>query len=459
MLIVLFLGDFNLLDKESHERHCQILEAAQRRSERLNISKTYGINRRSSMLDFPDFDLTKCIPMDIMHIMQEGVIEYEIKCVLKVFVEEKVINLNDFNQAMDTYFEQFRKDTVDRPHHILNATLRSIDNKLKQGSATIMLNLAKAMPFILNGLVRDPSTISQDRLKLLSEVLEISHFMFSPVVAADRLDVMSNLIERHLQLFTRLFPDCRIIPKQHYMLHIPRNIAMFGPAFRFSTARFESYHRPHKRHIIHQQNYINPAFSIVECCQYDDSVAAESPRGKHPIFKFDLVTGKVKALPLEKEAATRRQLKETYNEIEDDCSIKTTKFVTVCGQKYFTGYTFVAVEVHDDDFLFGKVNNILLIEEKKRPDFTQVVLELTMYRTIGLNKKFQAYKVEKDPLHIHTQFFIVEDLLDHSGYEMCNHRGSQYIPLMFEVNGLVKLYKDGHKGIHNQLHRRGRYID
>ena len=37
------------------------------------FSVTYGINKRSELLDMPGFDLTKCLPYDVMHTVFEGV--------------------------------------------------------------------------------------------------------------------------------------------------------------------------------------------------------------------------------------------------------------------------------------------------------------------------------------------------------------------------------------------------
>lgn len=452
-------SDFTLLDKATYETNCTTLLNAETDIEFRNLSKEYGLNRRSVMLECPDYDLTQSIPMDIMHVMQEGVMEYEIKCILKVCVEEKLFSVEDFNEELEQHFGQFRKDAFDKPKLLTRAILNANDNKLRQGSATKMLTLARGMPFILNKLIKQPTEIGQYRLRLVQQLLEISHFMFAPVIGQDRVERMADQIEEHLKLFKEVFPERRIMPKQHYMLHIPRNIAQFGPAFRFSTSRFESEHRPHKRHIVHQQNYKNVAFSIVESSQLEDSVAAESPKGEHPMFKLDLVPGKVVPIAKALQPVFKRRLNAAYPEVQVDklISMESTKFVTVCGQKYVATYSFVACGVKDNMLTFGKVNDIFLIREQERPEFTHVVLELCMYRTVALIQKLQAYKVEKDPLQLHRQLVVVEDLVDYCSYDACLYRKRQYIPLQHEVEGIIKLHNAGHIRKHNQLQRRGRY--
>lgn len=60
---------------------------------------TYGINRRSKLLDFPAYDLIQQTPQDIMHIMLEGVVQQEIKCALKHIILSGLIDLDFINSG------------------------------------------------------------------------------------------------------------------------------------------------------------------------------------------------------------------------------------------------------------------------------------------------------------------------------------------------------------------------
>jgi hypothetical protein len=47
----------------------------------------YGVNRRSVLADLTYFDVCKCFPEDVMHILVEGVVPYETKFLLKLLID------------------------------------------------------------------------------------------------------------------------------------------------------------------------------------------------------------------------------------------------------------------------------------------------------------------------------------------------------------------------------------
>ena len=46
-------------------------------------SKQYGINGSSILLEVPGFDVTKCILQDPMHVLLEGLLKFELQCLLR----------------------------------------------------------------------------------------------------------------------------------------------------------------------------------------------------------------------------------------------------------------------------------------------------------------------------------------------------------------------------------------
>ena len=60
--------------KEEHARHCEyISQFGISRSEKAHYSKVYGINRSSILHELAEFDVTKDLPQDLMHVLLEGV--------------------------------------------------------------------------------------------------------------------------------------------------------------------------------------------------------------------------------------------------------------------------------------------------------------------------------------------------------------------------------------------------
>ena len=50
-------------------------------------STTYGINRASPLMELKGFDITKCLPYDIMHSIFEGVARLHLNCLLRYLID------------------------------------------------------------------------------------------------------------------------------------------------------------------------------------------------------------------------------------------------------------------------------------------------------------------------------------------------------------------------------------
>lgn len=71
---------------DRHIRQCNEVERASTEFLKSSLKTTYGINRQSTFIDFPGFNLIEQMPQDIMHVILKGVAPMEIKCVLKYLV-------------------------------------------------------------------------------------------------------------------------------------------------------------------------------------------------------------------------------------------------------------------------------------------------------------------------------------------------------------------------------------
>ena len=80
-----------------------------------HYSKTYGINRRSALLDIPNFSMFNGgLAHDIMHDILEGVAPLEVSLVLRhCIIYEKFITLEDYNYRL-THFD-FNYTEVSKP--------------------------------------------------------------------------------------------------------------------------------------------------------------------------------------------------------------------------------------------------------------------------------------------------------------------------------------------------------
>lgn len=85
---------------EKHIRQCQEIDKASTDTLKASLGTTYGINRRSILVDFGSFDLIRQTPQDKMHVVLDGVAPMEVKLVLKHLILSGQIELDVFNSAI-----------------------------------------------------------------------------------------------------------------------------------------------------------------------------------------------------------------------------------------------------------------------------------------------------------------------------------------------------------------------
>ena len=80
--------------------------------------------------------------------------------------------------------------------------------------------LARLLPFMIGDLIPDDD---EHWLNFLA-VLTIIDYVFAPVISPDIVAFLHDKIRSHQETFQQLYPECSIIPKLHYMIHIPESI-------------------------------------------------------------------------------------------------------------------------------------------------------------------------------------------------------------------------------------------
>ena len=130
MCILQFCEDtFDLRSLESYHEQCEELDTGPYDQ----YSKEYGLNIRSAFTQLRYFDLCNgSLLTDIMHDVLEGVLQYEVKLVLRhCVVSKKYFQLSFLNMHIDNYELGFM-EAANRPSPIKKETLKSSDHSLKQ---------------------------------------------------------------------------------------------------------------------------------------------------------------------------------------------------------------------------------------------------------------------------------------------------------------------------------------
>ena len=52
-------------------------------------------------------------------------------------------------------------------------------------------------------------------------MLTITEYSFAPVTSEEVVPYLKTLISDHHEAFSELYPSCPIIPKMHYLIHLP----------------------------------------------------------------------------------------------------------------------------------------------------------------------------------------------------------------------------------------------
>ena len=84
-------------------------------------------------------------------------------------------------------------------------------------TADQMWCLARLLPFMIGNLVPEDDPHWHNFLLLLT----IIDYTFAPVVSPDEVAYLHSIIEEHNSSFKALYPDSSMIPKLHYIIHIP----------------------------------------------------------------------------------------------------------------------------------------------------------------------------------------------------------------------------------------------
>lgn len=77
--------------------------------------------------------------------------------------------------------------------------------------------LARLLPVMIGDIVDETDLHWENCLLMLT----ITDYVFGPVVSDDIATYIKVLIEDHHEKFKQLYPTAPIIPKMHFMLHLP----------------------------------------------------------------------------------------------------------------------------------------------------------------------------------------------------------------------------------------------
>ena len=148
--------EFVLRDNDLHEQQLSDIENTGLSFLQKLFSKQYDINRRSILSNFPDFDVTKQLPQDVMHIFLEEILSYEMKFLLNHYFHGGKITLDQPNTELQNIPYGY-SNVKDKPAPVKLDDLEFTANSNLGQSVAQMWELSRILPLVLEGITDEHS--------------------------------------------------------------------------------------------------------------------------------------------------------------------------------------------------------------------------------------------------------------------------------------------------------------
>jgi len=317
------------------------------------------------------------LDVDVMHDQLEGVLPLEVKLLLQRYITvESYFTLSILNDRI-AEFNYPLVDVSNKPSSIKQQALNTDSATLSQ-SAAQMWCLARMLPLLIGDLI----PVTDNHWENFLRLLKIEEIVFAPRTTTQLAAYLAFLTEEYLDEFCELH-ERRRIPKQHNMVHYPRQILRRGPLVRNWAMRFEAKHNYFKKLSVRINNFKNIAYSLARRHQALQAYLLQSSAGNFLRMSLEVGPGrKTNVL----ESGFMDQLQELYPQISEESTLTITTWAKVYGTKYSRGHVII-VGIRHGTPIFGEVKQVLIL------DGNVVVFQYSALSVIEYVTHVNAYKV------------------------------------------------------------------
>lgn len=186
--------------------------------------------------EIPNFHVTSNYSLDIMHILLEGILPFELGCNLHSLCQERLASftMQELNRRIQVFWSVINVDKKNKPPHLNNPEKgQRISPSLK---AVQSWSLLKYLLLLMGDIV--PS--NNKHWKLLLSLCHLVDISFSPYFTTGTVYYLEELIADHLHMFKDVFgDDVKLKPKHHLLIHLPSVILHSGPLISMNCLRYE----------------------------------------------------------------------------------------------------------------------------------------------------------------------------------------------------------------------------
>ena len=416
--------DTVLRNMETHCLQCRRIDDTTGRT-RDFFSKQWGINRRSCLMDLENFDVTQDSPQDCMHVIYEGYAHHIMHLVIINIGDNGVPELMKKINCMRKNFRYSHCDKDSIPGELIlnQQTFRFIKQKAIQ-----IKTLLKILPFILSKLV----DVTNKFFVYFMEFIEIVHALCAPLFTRASVQQLEDLIKMHLRKYSTLFADT-FLPKMHYLIHLPRQILLFGPPARWTCMREEAMHKRFK-------GYARNA----NCNALDMTIA--NAHQKYVSSEFADIGSRTKSemhFEVVRDVHDGDYIYELFANTNDrlfanNDTLSRCNHVTIHGTKYSTNISMLAVGVRADLPIFGRLVELISVNGK------EAFGKFKMFDTVLYKPMLGGYIIK--PRDVEPVLLSLLNMLDCKPLAAIEMMGddSVLILLNYSLSTSVQYFQDRH---------------
>ena len=278
----------------------------------------------------------------MLHDLLEGVVPFELALVLKGLISKGVIALTQLNAKIRSW-KYGPLDKRDRPVEIG----QKLDDRIKQNAAR-MWCLLQMLPLMLC------EWIAEDDPHWLF-LLQIKDISFAHRLSVGHVLHLQQIIQDHIFEFNEMFPNIRLKPKHHFLLHYAVQIKLFGPLRQCWCMRFEGkhYYFIHMMRVVN--NLINPCSTLATHHQYQLAYRLLSSTG---FLQNEIKLSVTVSVDMDFFSEDVFNLLISFG-ISNTDSLHQCKFITLHGVTYYQKM-YLAVRIENDIPIFGRIEAIYI---------------------------------------------------------------------------------------------------
>ena len=381
--------------KETHALHCKglLTSAAE------HFKKLYSITHDSIFNELMYFNVIGGMVPDVMHDLLEGVLPRTICLMLLDHIKKKYYTIEQLNHAL-VNFKYGHSEVKNKPSVITVVHLKNL--RLRQ-SASQLWQLAVTLPLAMGSMIPhdDQNWVN------FTILLQVCRLVFRTTITELEIVNTECLIEEFLSMFKILYPNKRITPKFHFLLHYPHEIRRLGPLIAFWCMRYEAKHSYFKQLARAIGNWINLPLTLAK--RHQQFMCMNFALAQHNYLKFKV------EIPASKKEFVVVQNLTKFGEIScklniDPLSVvKTVPWIEIGSNCYKVKRSLVLCPLNGVvAAAFGLIRTIVIYENK-------VLFVCQLYRTVKFDYHFQAFELTKRRKKLLCAVML-DELVDYQNY-------------------------------------------